>query len=96
MLDLLVKVAVNAVALSSRRRSCRKFASSPRDKPEDWVMIVVIALVFALVNSYLKPIVKFLAMPIGFLTMGLIAFVINAAMLLGTAWLVNSARSRTC
>ena len=28
-------------------------------------------------------------MPIGFLTMGLVAFVINAAMLLGTAWAVN-------
>ena len=32
---------------------------------------------------------KTLALPIGFLTMGLVAFVINAAMLLGTAWGVN-------
>jgi putative membrane protein len=55
-------------------------------------MILLIALVFALVNSYLKPILKALAMPIGLLTMGLIAFVINALMLLGTAWLVNSAQ----
>ncbi len=37
---------------------------------------------FALVNSYIKPIVKALSMPIGLLTMGLVAFVINAAMLL--------------
>jgi putative membrane protein len=65
---------------------------SPRDKLEDWAMILLIALVFALVNSYLKPILKALAMPIGLLTMGLIAFVINALMLLGTAWLVNSAQ----
>jgi putative membrane protein len=62
------------------------------DKPEDWLKIAVIALVFALVNSYIKPIVKTLAMPIGFLTMGLVAFVINAAMLLGTAWIVNQAK----
>ena len=33
-------------------------------------------------NSYIKPIVKALSMPIGLLTMGLVAFVINAAMLL--------------
>jgi putative membrane protein len=49
----------------------------------------MVPLVFALVNSYIKPIVKALAMPIGFLTMGLVAFVINAGMLLGTAWAVN-------
>jgi len=59
------------------------------DNPEDWAKILIIALVFALVNSYLKPILKFMAMPIGFLTMGLIAFAINAAMLLGTAWIVS-------
>jgi putative membrane protein len=63
------------------------------NKPEDWLKIAVIALVFALVNSYIKPIVKTLAMPIGFLTMGLVAFVINAAMLLGTAWLVSQVKA---
>ena len=30
-------------------------------------------------------------MPIGFMTMGLVAFVINAGMLLGTAWLIGQA-----
>jgi len=64
-----------------------------KDKPEDWLQVGVVALVFALVNSYIKPIVKTLALPIGFLTMGLVAFVINAAMLLGTAELVNQAGS---
>jgi putative membrane protein len=89
MLDLVIKVAVNAVALVVAATFVPEVRLSPRDKLEDWAMIVGIALVFALVNTYLKPILKALAMPIGLLTMGLIAFVINAAMLLGTAWLVN-------
>src|SRR5215212_474330 len=50
------------------------------------VKVLLVALVFALVNSYIKPIVKALSMPIGLLTLGLVAFVINAAMLLLTAW----------
>jgi putative membrane protein len=91
MLELVIKVAVNAVALVAAATYVPEVRLSPRDKLEDWAMIVLIALIFALVNSYLKPIVKALAMPIGWMTMGLIAFVINALMLLGTAWLVDLA-----
>jgi putative membrane protein len=90
MLELVVKVAVNAAALLVAANIVPDFRFIfHSDKPEDWLKIIVIALVFALVNSYIKPVVKALAMPIGFLTMGLVAFVINAAMLLGTAWAVN-------
>jgi putative membrane protein len=92
MIDLLFKVAVNAVALLAAANVVPEFRLVfHNDKPEDWLKIAVIALVFAIVNSYIKPIVKTLAMPIGFLTMGLVAFAINAAMLLGTAWIVNQA-----
>ncbi len=94
MLDLVVKIAVNAAALLVAANVVPEFKLAfHTDKPEDWLKIAFIALVFALVNSYIKPIVKTLAMPIGFLTMGLVAFVINAAMLLGTAWIVDAARS---
>jgi putative membrane protein len=90
MIDLLVKVAVNAAALLAAANIVPDFKFVfHTDRPEDWIKIAVIALVFAIVNSYIKPIVKTLALPIGFLTMGLVAFVINAAMLLGTAWAVN-------
>jgi putative membrane protein len=90
MLDLLFKVAVNAVALLAAANVVPEFTLTfHNDKPEDWAKIAIIALIFALVNSYLKPILDVLAMPIGLLTMGLIAFAINAAMLLGTAWIVS-------
>jgi len=93
MLELVVKVAVNAAALLVAANVVPDFRFVfHTDSPEDWLKIIVIALVFALVNSYIKPIVKALAMPIGFLTMGVVAFVINAAMLLGTAWIVNQAK----
>ncbi len=89
MLDLVIKVAVNAVALVAAATFVPGVRLNPRDKLEDWAMIILIALVFALINTYLKPILKTLAMPVGLLTMGMIAFVINAVLLLGTAWLVN-------
>ncbi|MGD0019922.1 MAG: phage holin family protein [Candidatus Limnocylindrales bacterium] len=93
MIDLLIKVAVNAVALLAAANVVPEFTLRfHNDQPADWLKIAAIAFIFAMVNSYLKPILKVLAMPIGLLTMGLIAFAINAAMLLGTAWLVSQAQ----
>jgi putative membrane protein len=93
MIDLLVMVGVNAAALLVAANVVPEFSLVFKtDKVEDWIQILVIALLFAIVNSYIKPIVKMLAMPIGFMTMGLVAFVINAGMVLGIAWLVNQAK----
>jgi len=90
VIDLLVKVAVNAVALLAAANVVPEVKLVfDTGRFEDWVKIAIIALIFALVNSYLKPILKVLAMPIGFLTMGLVAFAINAGMLLGTAWIAS-------
>jgi len=97
MIDLAIKVAVNAVALLAAANVVPEFklGGFHVDRPEDWLQIAVIALVFALVNTYIKPIVKMLALPIDFMTMGLVAFVINGAMLLGTAWIVDQAKATT-
>ena len=79
---------------SRRPTSCpTSISCSTTTSPRTGLKIAFIALVFALVNSYIKPIVKTLALPIGFLTMGLVAFVINAAMLLGTAWIISQAQN---
>jgi putative membrane protein len=47
--------------------------------------IVVLAVIFGVVNGLIGPIVRGLALPISFMTMGLIGFVINAGLLLLTA-----------
>jgi putative membrane protein len=84
MVELIVKILVNAAALLVAVKVLPANLISFKFG-EDWWKLIVVALVFALVNSYIKPIVKALSMPIGLLTMGLIGFVINAAMLLLTA-----------
>ena len=51
----------------------------------DLIGIVVLALIFGVVNGLIGPIVKALALPISFMTMGLVGFLINAGLLLLTA-----------
>lgn len=47
--------------------------------------LIVIAAIFGVVNGLVGPIVKTAALPISFMTMGLVGFVINGALLLLTA-----------
>ncbi|MGC0415311.1 phage holin family protein [Embleya sp. AB8] len=51
--------------------------------------IVVVALIFGIVNTVIKPIVKLLSLPLFVLTLGLITFVINALMLYVTQAISN-------
>jgi putative membrane protein len=51
-----------------------------------WWSLLFVALVFGLLNASVKPLLKLLSLPIIILTLGLFLFVINALMLLMTAW----------
>jgi putative membrane protein len=86
VVELIVKILINAAALWVAVQVLPDNLLS-FNFGNDWWKLALVALIFALVNSYIKPIVKALSMPIGLLTLGLVAFVINAAMLLLTAWL---------
>ena len=39
---------------------------------------LLVAVVMALVNAFIKPLIMFISLPINFLTLGLFTFVINA------------------
>jgi putative membrane protein len=86
MVELIVRILINALALFVAVKVLPSNLLS-FNWGDEWWKLLLVALVFALVNSYIKPIVKALSMPIGLLTLGLVAFVINAAMLLLTAWI---------
>jgi putative membrane protein len=81
VVELIIRILINAVALFVAVKVLPSNLLS-FNWGNDWWKLLAVALLFALVNSYIKPIVKVLSMPIGLLTMGLVAFVINAAMLL--------------
>lgn len=52
--------------------------------------LLVLAVIFGVVNGLIGPVVRILAFPLNLMTMGLIGFVINAALLLATAYVANS------
>jgi putative membrane protein len=80
VVEMIVRILINAAALFVAVKVLPKYLSF--NWGADWWKLLVVALIFALVNSYIKPIVKALSFPISLMTLGLVAFVINAAMLL--------------
>ena len=55
-----------------------------------WPGLVGVALVFGVVNTFIKPVLTVLSLPVQVLTLGLFTFVINALLLMLTGWLASS------
>jgi putative membrane protein len=50
----------------------------------EWWKFLLVAVAFSLINSYIKPILRILTLPISVLTLGLFLLVINALLLMLT------------
>jgi len=55
----------------------------------DLIGLIVISVVFGVVNGLIGPIVRLMALPIRMATLGLVGFLINAGLLLLTAWITS-------
>ena len=55
----------------------------------DWVALALIALIFGVVNTLIRPVLKVLSCPLVVLSLGLFTLVINAAMLLLVSWIAG-------
>ena len=53
----------------------------------DWVALLMISLLIALLNATVVPIVKLIALPARILTLGLFTLVINAAAMAAVIWI---------
>ena len=56
---------------------------------QPWWWAVIIAIVLGFINTWIRPLVKLLLLPINILTLGLFTFVINALMVLLCSWLLK-------
>jgi putative membrane protein len=82
LLILLVKFAVNALALLVAAQMFHKIWFDNQQTT------IIAAVVLALVNTYLRPLVVILTLPINILTLGLFTLVINGLMLEFVSWLI--------
>lgn len=82
---LILKLLINAAALWA----AGELVSGIHLEGDFWTILLV-AVIFGLVNTFIKPILKVLSFPVIILTLGLFALVINAAMLGLTAGITDA------
>jgi putative membrane protein len=77
-------VAVNALALAA----AAGLLDGIRLTGQNQVLhLLLVAVIFGVVNLFVRPLVKLLSLPLIILTLGLMIFVINALMLMLTGWI---------
>ena len=88
----LLRVVINAVAIWLATVLLDGLQVVGGSTPAERVgILAVVALVFGVVNAVVKPVVKFLALPLYIITLGLFTLVVNALMLMLTAWVTEMA-----
>jgi putative membrane protein len=89
MKNLIIKLLANAVALAVAAWLVSGITIQGATTGRRILTLLIVAAIFGLVNALVKPIVKLLSLPFIILTLGLLIFVINAAMLLLTSWITG-------
>ncbi len=89
MMTWLTRIITNALALAAAAWLFTGIRITGASEQDRIVTLIVIALLFGLVNVFVRPIVAFLSVPLYLLTLGLFFFVVNALMLLLTSWVAG-------
>jgi putative membrane protein len=85
----LIRTVVTAVALWIATAAVPGIYVSGSSTWVDALTLLAVAVIFGLVNAVLKPIIKVLGCLFYLLTLGLIAFVVNALLFLLVNWLAK-------
>ena len=84
---LIVRILAGAVALAVAAALIDGISVGPGTTSERLVTLLLVAVIFGLVNAIVRPIVRLISLPLFVITLGLFTFVVNALMLLLTAWI---------
>ena len=84
---ILTRVVVNALALAAAAWLLADIYVTGATTGTKLLHLLLVAVIFGVVNTFVSPVVKLLSLPFIILTLGLLIFVINALMLMLTGWL---------
>ncbi len=86
----LSRIIINAVALIAAALIVPDVHLDWKTDPsQTFITLVVLAVVFGIINAYIRPVLRAVSLPINLISMGLFGFFLNAGLLLLLAWLVD-------
>lgn len=88
-MKFLIRVIVDALALAVAAWLIDDIKVTEQAREDQAIALVLVALIFGVINAFVKPILKLFSLPFIILTLGLFLLVINAALLLLTSWIAG-------
>jgi putative membrane protein len=89
-MKILVWLVVNALALGAAVWLFEGITLTGGSDTDRFVKLVVVGAIFGAITAVVRPVVKFVSLPLIILTLGLMLLVINALMLLLTSAIADS------
>lgn len=89
-MKFLLKVVVNALAIWVAAWLLDGVVVKGDDRVDTLITYVLVGAIFGVVNTLIKPVIKLISLPFYVLTLGLMAFVVNAFMLQITEWISDA------
>ena len=83
MINLIIRLIVSTVVVIAASRILQGFYVDSTQTA------IIVAIVMGLLNTFVKPVLQFLSLPITILTLGLFYFVVNVLMVYLCAYLVD-------
>jgi len=85
MKKLIIKIAINAVALYAAIAILQDRGITPQN--ENWLSFVWLALIFGVVNVIIRPLLVVMSCPLLIITLGLGTLIINTVMFVLAGWI---------
>lgn len=82
-MKFLVKVLINALAVAITAYLL------PNVRIDGFITAILVSLVLSIVNTFIKPVLMLLTLPITLLTLGLFSIIINGAIILFASYVVE-------
>jgi putative membrane protein len=92
-MQVLIKIVINAIALVVAALVVPKFNLDFGSGTSGYFYVAVVAIVFGLVNTYIKPIATLVSLPLNLFFLGLVGFIVNVAMLFVTVYVIGILQS---
>ena len=88
LMNFVIKTVINGIALWVAALLIDGIEFGRGSSTGETVLtVLLVALVFGVLNTFVRPIAKLLSLPFIILTLGLFVFIVNAFMLWLTSWL---------
>ena len=88
-MGLLIRLAISAIAVWIATLVVPGITVSASGVPGKVGTIIVVAIIFGVINTVLRPIIKAVGCAFYVLTLGLVALVVNGALFLLTSWIAG-------